>query len=70
MGGEAESIRLSTVNALVLYKFKKAILEFGRPDYFKAEVLKAVKAKQAVALAQAVAQAKAEPRGGLLGYFV
>jgi hypothetical protein len=54
---------------LVLYKCKNAIVEFGKPEYFKAEVSKAVKAKQKVALEQAVAKARAEPRG-LMGLFV
>ena len=71
-GGEAEATRLNTVKALVLYKFKNAIIEFGKPEHFKAEVAKAVKAKQAVELEQAVANAKAKamPRAGLMGFFV
>ena len=35
-------------------------MEFGKPENFKAEVAKSVKAKQNIALEQAVATAKAE----------
>ena len=65
--------RLKTVKALALYKFKKAMHEFGKPEVFRTVLGKAVSAKREAAMAEAVARAQAqaapvpEPERGLVG---
>ena len=50
-------VRLNTAKTFVLSKFKTAMLDFGKPEIFRTEVVKAVKAKNEVAMARAIAQA-------------
>ena len=57
---EAELDRLNTAKAFVLDKFKTAMHGFGKPEVFRTEVVKAVRAKNEVAMARAIAQARSE----------
>ena len=57
---EVELDRLNTVKAFVLTKFKTAMLDFGKPEIFRTEVMKAVKAKNEVIMARAIALVRAE----------
>ena len=69
---------MSAVKMKALFSFKKAIREYGSYAKFKATVDIVAEAAQKEAeesriaerVANAVAKAKAEPRGGLLGLLV
>ena len=52
--------RLNVAKAFVMNKFKKAMLDFGKPEVFRTEVVKAVKAKNNVFMAHAIALVRAE----------
>ena len=76
-GLQAEGQRVTDIHAYELAKLKKAVLAYGKPeimrirvgDIIKEKKEKDDKAKLDEAIREAVAKAKAEPRG-LMGMFV
>jgi len=71
---DAEIKRVSGVHAYELSKIKTAVLTNGKPEVMRKQVSDTITDKQnqaqSDAIASAVAKAKAEPRGGLMGLFV
>ena len=76
MSQEVISERVKAVSGWKLLKFKQSLLNFGKPEIFRAKVKTVLLAKQkkqnndAIAEAVAKAQPKAEPRGLFGGLFV
>ena len=73
MNIEASSVRVSQVHAYQMDKFKKSLVSY-KPDAFRAAIDTIIaskrKAENDANVAEAVAKAKAEPRGLLRGIFM
>ena len=66
-----DAVRNATAKAILLSKFKKAVLAVGKMDFLRAKVTEAVESKRKAEQEAIIAKAKAEARPqGLLGLFV